>query len=115
MIIWKLSNNGRFSIKSCWDMIRDEAGEKFWAKHVLVPNKIAVFAWKLINRALPTDDRIQSKSINLARADVGAVLIEQMNPYTRMQRLKSMKIKSWFSFAMINFVFLPNSFWLSQV
>nr|DAD25625.1 TPA_asm: hypothetical protein HUJ06_027089 [Nelumbo nucifera] len=50
-------------------MIRDEAGDKFWAKHVwnnAVPNKIAVFAWKLINRALPTDDRIQSKGINLA-------------------------------------------------
>ncbi|OVA03707.1 Reverse transcriptase zinc-binding domain [Macleaya cordata] len=67
--LWAWTPDGIFTVKSAFQQLRIAAppcpfARFYWAK--FVPNKLSVFFWRAINRAVPVDVRIQNCAISLA-------------------------------------------------
>ncbi|XP_060182081.1 uncharacterized protein LOC132611714 [Lycium barbarum] len=64
--IWKLSNNGSFSVGSAWNLLRHSRAEnsfisKVW--HKALPFKMSFVSWRILLRKISTDDNIQKFDI----------------------------------------------------
>lgn len=68
MLAWSLTQSGKFTFASAWDLVRQRTmkclvAKHTWNKHVCP--KIAVFSWKLLHNAVPTDYALKKKHVML--------------------------------------------------
>lgn len=61
MPIWKLSNNGIFTVGGAWNLLRHSRNEnifisKVW--HKALPFKMSFITWRILLKNIPTDDMI---------------------------------------------------------
>ncbi|XP_038687446.1 uncharacterized protein LOC119986824 [Tripterygium wilfordii] len=67
-MIWMPNQNGNFTVKSAWLVTRQSnvfnpVYGYIW--HDLIPIKIFIFMWKVLNNKLPVDENIKKKCISL--------------------------------------------------
>lgn len=67
-IAWKPLYNGDFTISSAYDIVRNRrasqlSGKMIW--NLLIPIKVAVFIWRLLNSALPFPDVLKELGFHL--------------------------------------------------
>ncbi|XP_058084508.1 uncharacterized protein LOC131232283 [Magnolia sinica] len=66
---WPLSPSGMFTIQSVRDACRSPCPQLDWANKLWNPNippKISLFAWKLLQNAVPIDEAIQARGVHMS-------------------------------------------------
>lgn len=66
--LWKLSENGKFSLRQTWHQIRQCAAVSNLFKGIwgpLIKPSISMFLWRLIHGWVPVDNRLRRKGIEL--------------------------------------------------
>lgn len=63
------TQNGKFSLKSAWEICRPKSGGvgfASWLWDQLIPTKWSIFMWKALKKKIPLDDILKSRGIQLA-------------------------------------------------
>lgn len=67
-LIWRGSSSGLFSAKEYWDSTRIRGTTFPWSKYFwnkVLPTKMALFSWKLLNSAVPVDSVVMSLGFSM--------------------------------------------------
>ena len=59
---WNLEPDGKFSVKSAWNLVRVKKEPVPWGRNIWdanLPTKISFFLWRVYWNRLPTDDKIR--------------------------------------------------------
>ncbi|XP_042958094.1 uncharacterized protein LOC122293629 [Carya illinoinensis] len=68
VLIWKHTVEGKFTMKSAWELSREKGQIYEWKKWLWQPNvqkKMSFFCWRAKRGAVPTDERVQWMNIPL--------------------------------------------------
>ncbi|XP_058068213.1 uncharacterized protein LOC131217319 [Magnolia sinica] len=66
---WPFTPSGCFSVKSAWAVGRMSSARKDWTQwvwHAKLPPRISLFVWKMLHKAIPVEEAVQAKGIQLA-------------------------------------------------